>query len=92
MATERRITPEFTLEKSKTSIWVNGKVNCLGRFTPLGFEINRELREGEDPATTGHSLAVTMKNTTVKEWNNFVTLMMEHHGIDLSEETYPGVL
>jgi hypothetical protein len=94
MTSERKIHPEFTIEKDKAtnSLWVNGPANCLGRFTPMGFEIFRELKEGESipDVMSGNVLDVQMKNTTLVHWNNFRMLMEQHHGIKIDETEYPG--
>ena len=94
MTTERKINVDYTTEKSTElkSMWINGPVNCLGRFTPTGFEIFREMKEGEEMPENmaGNVLVVQMKNTNLVHWNNFRTLMKEHHNIDIPEGDFPG--
>jgi hypothetical protein len=84
---------EFTVERENENgrFWVNGKFNCLGRFTPNGYEVYREFFEDTDVIGTTHTLAVRVHNTKPLDWNNFRALMKEHHGIDLSGEEYPDV-
>jgi hypothetical protein len=82
--------PDFTVtaDKDSKSVWVNGPINCLGRFTPLGFEVNRKVEKVEDISPTG-SIIVSIKNQTPKDWDSFKLLMKEHHGIDLDQYDNP---
>jgi hypothetical protein len=84
--------PDYTIVRSgeARTVWINGLVNCLGRFSPLGYEIYRKLDKelsGEEASTA--TLSVKIANLVNKDWENFKTLMREHHGIDLSEVENP---
>lgn len=83
--------PEYTITKENGSLWVNGKYNCLGRFTPKAWEIYQNMNVSTEVIGTTKTLDVSMKPTDERTWKNFVTLMKSHHNIDLSEEEYPGV-
>lgn len=84
-------TLDYSIEQEADKVWVNGKYNCLGRFTKLGFEVYRNMGVTTDVIGTTNTLAVRVLNTDEKQWNNFKTLMKEHHGIDLDENdvAYP---
>lgn len=90
MTRERKESPKYTVEKENGVVWVNGEHNCLGRFSPNGFEIYREMFVNTQVIGTTATLDVRIKNTDEKEWNNFKKLMMQHHHIDLSDVPYPG--
>jgi hypothetical protein len=83
-------TPEYTVQKENGSFWVNGKHNCLGRFTPKAWEIYQNMNAPTEVIGTTKTLEVSMKPTDEKSWNNFVKQMKSFHKIDLSEEKYPG--
>ena len=76
------------VDSDSKTVWVNGPVNCLGRFSPLGFEVNRKVERAEDISPSG-SIIVSMKNQSPKDWDSFKLLMNEHHKIDLSEYANP---
>lgn len=84
-----KIAPKFTIIEKDGSLWVNGEVNCLGRFTPKNWEIFQELRTPSD-GIHNPTLEVSMKPTDEKSWKNFVTQMKSFHNIDLSSQEYPG--
>lgn len=88
----KRQTATHTIHKQPGYFWVNGPVNCLARFTPNGYEIYRALSldPEENAKASGNSLSVKVHPTDKKDWSNFVTLVKEHHGIDLSKESYPS--
>lgn len=69
---------------------MNGKYNCLGRFTPNGFEIYHNMNVLTEVVGTTKTLDIQTKPTDEKSWRNFVTLMKQHHAIDLSAEAYPA--
>lgn len=88
MSTMTEHHPEFSITTSAESrtVWINGPVNCLGRFSPLGFEINRKLDKAlEGEAANTATLAVKITNLNSKDWENFKTLFKECHDIDLNE-------
>jgi hypothetical protein len=82
-------TPEYTTQKENGSVWVNGQHNCLGRFTPRGWEIYQNMAAPTEVIGTTKTLDVRARATKEKDWKDFVLLMKSHHGIDLSEEEYP---
>jgi hypothetical protein len=82
--------PEFTTQNENGSFWVNGPHNCLGRFTPKAWEIYQNMNAPMEIIGTTKTLDVSMKPTDEKAWRNFVILMKSHHGIDLSDQKYPG--
>lgn len=81
---------EHTITKENGVLWVNGKHNCLARFTPRGWEIYQNMNEPIEVIGTTKTLDVQAKPTDEKSWKSFCTLLKSHHGIDLSEEGYPG--
>lgn len=83
-------TPEYTVEKENGSVWVNGKFNCLGRFTPLGFEIYRNMGVETEVIGTTNTVHVRVKNTDAREWSNFKELLRQTHNIDLGDMEYPS--
>jgi hypothetical protein len=85
-----KTTPEFTTQKDKGSFWVNGKHNCLGRFTPNCWEIFRAINAPTEVVGPTGTLEVSMKPTDEKSWKNFVTQMKSFHNVDLSAEEYPA--
>jgi hypothetical protein len=90
MASESKKPPEFTVTQENGSVWVNGKHNCLGRFTPRAWEIFFNHNIPTEVMGTTKTLDVSMKPTDKRSWNSFVTLMKSHHAIDLSHIEYPG--
>lgn len=82
---------EHTKFREKGRFWVNGPINCIGRFTPQGYEISRALSDKPErnEKASGNTLSVKVHPTNSKDWDNFVTLMKQHHGVDLSKEEYP---
>lgn len=92
MVTESSYHPKHTvtLSTEKKTVWVNGEVNLLGRFSPQGFEIMRNLvNEPVDALPSSNMLEVKIKNTNSVDWESFKTLMHTHHQIDLSETENP---
>lgn len=89
----RTPTTEFTTERDneRGMFWINGKFNCLGRFTPNGYEVYREFFEETDVIGSTHTLSIRVHNTKPIDWRNFQQLVLENHGIDLSGEEYPNV-
>lgn len=82
-------TPEHAIERNGGSLWVNGRHNCLGRFTPRAWEIFYNHDSPTEVVGTTKTLDVSMKPTDMRSWKSFVLLMKSHHGIDLSQEQYP---
>lgn len=78
-------------DRSMKTVWINGRVNCLGRFSPLAYEIYRALEVEPVNEETAKTDTLSVKITTLneKDWENFKTLMKENHDIDLSEEECP---
>lgn len=69
---------------------VNGKHNCLGRFTRHGWEIYRDMGAPVEVIGSTNTLIIRKHDTKPIDWDNFRTLMKEHHKIDLSEIPYPN--
>lgn len=86
----RKETPEHTIEQENGTVWINGKHNVLGRFSPLGFEIYLEFPVDTEVIGTNKTIEVRVKNTDEREWVNFKKLMFEHHNIDITDMEYPG--
>jgi hypothetical protein len=91
MSIETDNKPEYTItrDSESKSVWINGPFNCLGRFTPLAYEIYRAMQPNDEAAASTQTLSVKITNMVPKDWNNFAELMKQHHGIDLSEENNP---
>lgn len=89
MAIESHITPDYsvTTDDTNKSVWVNGNINCLGRFTPLGYEVYRKF--AAEPEITNQTLECKIGNLTPDVWLEFVNQMDRHHGIDLSDVNNP---
>lgn len=82
--------PEYTVHSENGTFWVNGKHNCLGRFTKNAWEIYNNMKQPTEVIGTTSTLEVSKKPTDEKSWHNFVRQMKAHHAIDLTEEEYPG--
>lgn len=92
MVTESSYHPKHTVTRSsdQKTVWVNGELNMLGRFTPNGYEIYKALSTEtlQDIAGSGQ-IAVEIKNTDLHDWERFQELILNHHNINLSETENP---
>lgn len=85
--------PYYEVKRSADgkTLWVNGAVNCLGRYSANGcWEVYRRLSKADDLDGRTSTLA-TRKSEKKRpaEWNNFVMLVARHHDIDLTKEAEP---
>lgn len=81
---------EHTITRENNgSVWVNGKHNCLARFTRKGWEIYQNMDAPIEVIGTTKTLDVQAKPTDERSWKSFCILLKSHHGIDLSGEEYP---
>lgn len=83
---EKIYNPDHTIQHDAASrtVWVNGPVNCLGRFTPIGFEIYKKFEATGE--LENQTLDVKIKTLSLVDWDSFVTLMNIHHHIDLKDK------
>jgi hypothetical protein len=81
---------DFTYYSENGVAWVNGKHNCLGRFSSMGWEIYPQMNAPTEVVGTTQTLAVRKHDTKPIDWGNFKKLMKEFHKIDISDKEYPG--
>lgn len=81
---------DYTIHQEGNKFWVNGKHNCLGRFSPMGWEIYRSMDAPVEVIGSTATLQVRMHPTKPMDWDNFKKLMKEHHNIDLGDMEFPS--
>ena len=81
---------DYTIHQEGDRFWVNGKHNCLGRFTPNGWEIYRDMNAPTEVIGTTATLIVRKQANKPIDWENFKKMLKENHKIDLGDREYPS--
>lgn len=73
----------FEVAYDGRTVWVNGKGNCLGRFSKSGIDVHKGA---EEVAKTGRECFFCSHGQTDRSsWLAFKAKMLEHHGVEVPE-------
>ena len=76
----------YTIDTDGKTVWVNGEINCLGRFGVMGIDVHRTLDEQSE---NGECLYCTHEPTNKQDWETFKVKIKEHFDIDVSDKYMP---
>lgn len=66
------------------TVWINGAVGLLGRFSWTGIDVHVDARCVDDSCEPGPC--------TLEHWSRFKEKMIEYHGIRVSDDYMPNYL
>lgn len=88
---------KHTIDTDGKTVWVNGELNCLGRFSQQAYEIYPQLAEfhpyhavhGKGVEFSYHIKTLNESSLKLTDWNDFVKAIKTYHNIDVADKFMP---
>lgn len=80
-------TSDHEITTDGITVWVASGENghCLGRFGRMGIDVHQPPSDDSGR----ECLHCTHAPVTAKDWETFKAKMLEHHGVEVSDEYKP---